>query len=103
MSLSKRDILAALAALGVGAALPAVAQTAPDLVAGRGVGQAYLAAHPAADLSRVRNELPPGGFTANAVEHLRARSMADFRAGRVFIFKGWRLSETEAQLFALLT
>ncbi|HYD72370.1 MAG TPA: hypothetical protein VEF55_04485 [Candidatus Binatia bacterium] len=105
MSLNKRDVLLALAALAAGAALPAAAQTArePDLAAGRAVGEAYRAAHPTADLARLRNDLLPGGFTAEAVDRLRARAAADFRAARVFIFKGWRLSETEAQLFALLT
>jgi hypothetical protein len=105
MSLSKRDVLFALAALGAGAAFPAAAQTAaaPDLTAGRAIGEAYRAAHPGADLTRLRNELLPGGFTAEAGQRLRALAAADFRAARVFIFKGWRLSETEAQLFALLT
>jgi hypothetical protein len=105
MSLNKRDVLFALAALAASAALPAAAQTAaaPDLAAGRAIGDAYRAAHPAADLERLRNELLPGGFTAEAGQRLRARAAADFRAARIFIFKGWRLSETEAQLFALLT
>ena len=105
MNLSKRDILFALAALAVGAAAPAAAQSdpAPDLAGGRAVGQAYLSAHPDADLARLRTQLLPNGFTAAAGERLRARCAADFRAGRVFIFKGWRISETEAQLFALLT
>jgi hypothetical protein len=103
MSLSKRDVLLALAALAAGAALPAAAQTtAPDLSAGRAIGAAYLAAHPGANLSQLRNDLLPSGFTPEAVTRLRSRAAADFRAQRVFIFKGWRLSETEAQLFALL-
>jgi len=105
MSLSKRDILFALAALASSAALPAAAQSGatPDRTAGRAVGEAYRTAHPGADLTQLRNELLPAGFTAEAGERLRARAAADFRAARVFIFKGWRLSETEAQLFALLT
>lgn len=104
MRLSKRDVLLALAALAAGAALPAAAQTAaPDLSAGRAIGAAYLAAHPQANLSQLRNELLPAGFTPDAATQLRARVAADFRAQRVFVFKGWRLSETEAQLFALLT
>ena len=105
MSLSKRDVLRALAALGAAAALPATAQTAtaPDFTAGRAIGEAYRAAHSGADFTRLRNELLPAGFAAEAGERLRARAAADFRAARVFIFKGWRLSETEAQLFALLT
>jgi hypothetical protein len=104
MSLSKRDILFALAALGASAALPAAAQTTgPDLSAGRAIGEAYKAANPQVDLARLRNELLPGGFTQDAGPRLRARASADFRAQRIFIFKGWRLSATEAQLFALLT
>lgn len=105
MTLSKRDVLLALCALAAGVALPAAAQTGapPDLAAGRPVGEAYLAAHPGADLVALRGELLPGGFTTEAATRLRARASDDFRTGRVFIFKGWRLSETEAQLFALLT
>lgn len=104
MSLSKRDVLLALAALAASAALPATAQTtAIDLSAGRAIGQAYLAANPGADLVALRRDLLPNGFDEAARQSLRARASADFRAARVFIFKGWRLSETEARLFALLT
>lgn len=104
MSLSKRDILLALAALATSAVIPAAAQTnAPDLSAGQAIGQAYLAANPDADLAALRNDLLPHGFDADAGPRLRTRAAADFRAARVFIFKGWRLSETEARLFALLT
>lgn len=102
MSLSRRDIVLALAALGAGIAAPAAAQIMfGDLSAGRGIGEAYRAAKPDADLSRLRLELPHG-FTPDAAQRLRERAAADFRAARVFIFKGWRLSEIEAQLFALL-
>ncbi len=104
MNPSKRDVLLALAALTTSAALPATAQTAaPDLSGGRAIGQAYLSANPTPDLAALRNDLLPNGFDANAAPRLRARAAADFRAARVFIFKGWRLSETEARLFALLT
>jgi hypothetical protein len=102
MSLSKRDVLLALAALAAGA--PAAAQTnAPDLTAGRAIGQAYLAANPGTDLAALRNDLLPNGFSQEAGPQLRASAAEDFRAARVFIFKGWRISETEARLFALLT
>ena len=104
MSLSKRDVLLALTALAVTTTLPAAAQSGvPDLTAGRAIGQAYLTANPGADLAALRNELLPNGFSADAAAALRTRAAADFRAARVFIFKGWRLSETEARLFALLT
>lgn len=102
MNPSKRDILRALAALGLAAATPALAQQtgAPDLSAGRAIGAAYRAAHPQTDLAALRRELVPQGFSA---ETLRARVASDFRASRVFNYKGWRLSVTEAQVFALLT
>jgi hypothetical protein len=103
MKISKRDLLLALAAITAGAALPASAQTAPlDLTAGRAIGAAYLAANPGTDLAAFRRELLPHGFTDESGSALRQRAAADFRAARVFIFKGWRLSETEARLFALL-
>ncbi|HYD88607.1 MAG TPA: hypothetical protein VEA80_14125 [Vitreimonas sp.] len=104
MSLNKRDVLRALAALTAGAAFPATAQTAaPDLSAGRAIGAAYRAANPAVDFTALRRELLPRGFSSDAAAQLRQRVAADFRAARVFMFKGWRLSETEARLFALLT
>jgi hypothetical protein len=104
MSLSKRDVLLALAALATSAAFPATAQSGtPDLSAGRAIGQAYLAANPGADLAALRSDLLPRGFDAAAGQRLRARAAADFRAAHVFVFKGWRISETEARLFALLT
>ena len=103
MTLSKRDVLLALAALAAGAALPAAAQSnAPDLSAGRAIGQAYLAANPGADLQALRQEMLPAGFNAEAGPRLRALAASDFREARVFVFKGWRLSQTEARLFALL-
>ena len=105
MTLSKRQILLALAAIGASAALPATAQqtSALDLSAGRAIGEAYLAANPGVDIAALRAALLPTGFDASAPAHLRALVSADFRAARVFVFKGWRLSETEARLFALLT
>lgn len=74
-----------------------------DLSAGRAIGHAYLDANAGVDLEALRNELLPVGFDSEAIPRLRARVAADFRAARVFVFKGWRLSETEARLFALLT
>ena len=103
MSLSKRDVLLALAALAAGAPLAATAQTtALDLSAGRAIGEAYLAANPSADLAALRQDLLPGSFDAQAAARLRARAAEDFRAARIFSFKGWRLSETEARLFAIV-
>ncbi len=77
-------------------------QEALDVSAGRAIGQAYLAANPSMDPATLRATLLPTGFDAGARARLRALVAADFRAARVFVFKGWRLSETEARLFALL-
>lgn len=102
MNPNKRDTLRALTALTALAATPALAQSAPDLSGGRAIGQAYLAVHPATDLTALRRELLPNGFSENAARTLGARVRADFAGGRVFVHRGWRLSATEAQLFALL-
>jgi hypothetical protein len=53
------------------------------------------------DARRLQAELLPDGWTAAATAKLRARAAADFRAGRLFIHRGWRLSDTEGRLFAL--
>lgn len=103
MTLSKRDVLAALSALGALAASPALAQGLTGLSAGRAIGEAYLAAHPNTDLNHLRRVLLPSGFHPSAARDLGACVRDDFNASRVFIFDGWRLSITEAQLFALLT
>jgi hypothetical protein len=105
MKLNKRELLAALVALGAGAVAPAaVAQPAAlDVSAGRAIGEAYLAAHPAERLPALAAELLPAGLSDAALARLRAQAAADFGAGAVFVYEGWRLSRTEARLFALLT
>ncbi|QGZ93328.1 hypothetical protein [Terricaulis silvestris] len=104
MSLNKRELLLALAALGAGAMLPAAAQQAgaPDLSAGRAIGDAYRAANAGEDWGAIRAELAPSGLDAAAIARLRSLAAADFSAGRVFVHEGWRLSRTEGRLFALL-
>jgi hypothetical protein len=103
MTLSKRDLLFALTALGAGALSPAFAQSAAlDLSAGRAIGEAYRAAHPEEGPEALRAQLIPSGLDAEALTRLRAAVAADFRAGSVFVFEGWRFSRTEGRLFALL-
>lgn len=104
MTLSKRDLLLALAALGASAIAPAAAQDAGafDLSAGRAIGEAYRAANPAESMPALHAELLPSGANTAALARLRGRVAEDFRAGRLFIYEGWRLSRTEGQLFALL-
>lgn len=102
MSLTKRDLLRALAAVGALAATPAWAQggTGIDLSGGEAIGAAYRAVHP--DRAEALRTIMPQVIDAAALRRLKTRAAADFGAGRIFIYQGWRLSETEAQLFALL-
>jgi len=105
MKLNKRELLIALAALGAGAALSAAAVEGDDLDlgAGRAIGRAYLAANPGESLPALAAELLPSGLDEEALARLNAQAAADFGAGAVFVYEGWRLSRTEARLFALLT
>lgn len=104
-TLSRREILAALASIAAVAAVPGFAQSpgSVDLSAGRAIGQAWLAAHPGTNLDRLRARHLPAGLDSKSLSQLRARAASDFRHGRTFVHEGWVMSETEAQLFALLT
>lgn len=97
--MNKRQILLALAALGAGAGV-AAAQPALDLAGGAAIGAAYRAAHSNADLAPLRAIIANG--IESALPTLRTRVAADFSRGATFVHAGWRMSETEAQLFALL-
>ena len=101
--LDRRRVLLALAALSAGAATPAAGALAQiDPEGARRIGQAYLAGHgKPMDARRLQAELLPDGWNSAATAKLRARAAADFRAGRLFIHRGWRLSDTEGRLFAL--
>jgi len=100
--MNRRDILFAIAAL---AAAPATAAALPqvDPEGARRIGRAYIEAHPGErfDAARLQADLLPGGRTPAAAKHLRARAARDFREGRLFVHRGWRLSDTEGRLFAL--
>lgn len=102
-TLDRRHVLMALAALSSGASLATPAHALPqvDPEGAKRVGQAYLAAHSGLDPKRLQAELLPNGWTPKAAERLRARAAADFRAGRLFVHRGWRISDTEGRLFAL--
>ncbi|MBU1376545.1 MAG: hypothetical protein KKE02_13970 [Alphaproteobacteria bacterium] len=102
--LDRRHVLLALTGLAAGAATPAVAALPEiDPEGARRIGQAYLDSHPGRrfDAGRLQGDLLPDGWTPEASARLRARAAADFRAGRLFIHRGWRLSDTEGRLFAL--
>lgn len=105
--LARRDLLAALVAL---AAAPAQARAAPttgfddlDTAAVERIGRAWLALNPGINAPTLARRLFPGGRGPETLPDLRQRVTADFRTGAVFVHRGWRLSETEGALFALLT
>ena len=100
--MNRRDILFALAALAAAPATPAAALPQVDPEGARRVGEAYLKGHPGLDARRLQAELLPDGWTPQANVRLRARAAADFGAGRLFVHRGWRLSDTEGRLFALV-
>jgi len=104
---SRRDLLAALVAL---AATPALARAAaPDSFAGLDpaaigrIGKAWRDQHAEVTAQDLAVRLFPTGRGPDALARLGALAAADFRAGKVFTYRGWRLSDTEGALFALLS
>ena len=104
---TRRDLLAALVAL---AAAPSLARAAPstlfpglDKEAVRRIGEAWRQAHPEATAPKLSAKLFPKGRGPEALADLRRAAASDFRAGAVFVHRGWRLSNTEGALFALLS
>lgn len=110
MSLERRQLLAALLGLGVAGLAPAVGRTeqpsltppGADVAALERIGKAWLAAHPGESRQTLAARLPAGGWNATTARTLREQVASDFRAGRVFIHRGWRLADTEAAVCALL-
>lgn len=110
MSLERRNVLAALLGLGVAALAPAAAQSArpslippgADVAALERIGKAWLAVHSGQNRQTLAARLPAGGWNATSARTLRDQVASDFRVGRVFIHRGWRLADTEAALCALL-
>jgi hypothetical protein len=104
---SRRDLLAALVALAATPALSRAAAPEPfaDLNAGavKRIGEAWRAAHPGVTIRRLEARLFPGGRGQATLPRLREQAMADFRKGAVFAYRGWRLSDTEGALMALLS
>ena len=105
--LARRDLLAALFAATT---LPNLAQAAPDTplfgdldrAAAARIGKAWLAARPDIGRAALTRRLFPNGRAPDALPALRRQVSEDFRRGAVFVYRGWRLSDTEGALFGLL-
>jgi hypothetical protein len=105
--LARRDLLAALFAA---TALPGLARAAPgtslfadlDHAAAMRIGKAWLAGRSDVGAAALAKRLFPNGRGLDALADLRRRVAEDFRAGAVFVHRGWRLSDTEGALFGLL-
>ena len=103
---SRRDLLAALVAL---AATPALARTPDASFAGldpaavQRIGKAWRDQHPTITAAMLSKRLFPAGRGLAALPRLREQAAADFRKGSVFAYRGWRLSDTEGALLALLS
>ena len=102
---TRRDVLMLLGAVTTVGCVPRASGEAVsiDLSGGREIGEAYLAAHPGVQPKALRAALLRRGLNADSVDRLRSLIATDFREGRVFVYKGWQLSETEGKLFAILT
>lgn len=101
-ALDRRQVFLALGALAAapGAQAATLPQVEPE--GARRIGQAYLAQHPGRlDAQRLAADLLPQGWTPQAAARLRVRVARDFRENRLFMHRGWRLSDTEGRLFAL--
>jgi len=103
---SRRDLLAALVAL---AATPALARAPDASFAGldpasvQRIGKAWREQHPTVTAAALTKRLFPAGRGLAALPRLREQAAADFRKGSVFAYRGWRLSDTEGALLALLS
>lgn len=104
---NRRDLLAALAAL---AAAPSLARAATtnvfaglDRAAVKRIGEAWRAQNPKATARALAVRLFPAGRGPDALPRLRVQAANDFRKGAVFVYRGWRLSDTEGALMGLLS
>ena len=104
-ALSKRALLQTLAGLTV-VSVAGIAQaktpalSAIDPAGAADIGRAWLEKTPATAVA-LRAELVPASDDTPA--RLKNRVRDDFRADRMFVHKGWFLSETEAKLCALIS
>ncbi|RYG38329.1 MAG: hypothetical protein EON93_02230 [Burkholderiales bacterium] len=101
--LQRRELLAFIAAAGGAAFVSAPAHAMPgiDQEGAIRIGEAYIRENPSVDHHALQRELLPNGWSATALAGLKHRVRADFRDGRMFVHRGWRISDTEGRLFAL--
>ena len=104
-ALNKRALLQTLAGLAVASAAGIAQAKTPaisgiDPVGAADIGRAWLEKTPAT-AAALRADLVPASDDTPA--RLMGRVRDDFRAGRMFVHKGWFLSETEAKLCALIS
>ena len=107
-ALSKRRLLQAFVGLGAlsvagvaGASVPA-ALSGVDAAGAAEIGRAWLAGRAGVTARALAADLFPGGLDDAGVRALRERARDDFGRGAIFRHGGWRLSETEARLCALI-
>lgn len=111
--ISRRQILATAAALGVIGAMrfgrAAIAAETPDSLALnldlrglRELGTAAAQALGRPDIAALRAELFPAGDLDADLPAIRDRVREDFRAGRIVPLADWGLAQTEAQIVCLL-
>lgn len=106
-ALSKRRLLQAFVGVGAVALAGGVAAgSAPlagvDAVGASEIGRAWLAGRPGVTARALSADLFPGGLDDAGLKAVAERSRADFGRGAMFNHKGWRLSETEARICALI-
>lgn len=107
-ALNKRQLLSALVGMGaasaVGWAPPARARDAlsgVDAASAADIGRAWLG-RTSESRTALERRLFPEGVSPAAIQRLGEAARADFDRGALFVHRGWRLSETEARICALL-
>jgi hypothetical protein len=107
-TLSKRSLLQAF--LGVGAVALAGAATAAvpvvlagvDPVGADQIGRAWMGGRSGVTVRALTADLFPAGLDEAGLRAVAQRVRDDFSRGAMFVHRGWRLSETEARLCALI-
>ena len=105
--IDKRSLLRALLAVGALSATGAHARAADalagvDAVAAADIGRVWLTMNPHATARALNAVLFPHGRGEAALQRLTGTVRSDFTDGKLFVYKGWRLSDTEGRICALI-